>query len=83
MKTNSYKRIPFGAEEYDASGDRDTCYDCGVRIGEYHTPSCDEELCPKCRRIDGKRGQIISCGCFSDWTDGVFVLGIGEEDDDE
>ena len=58
-------RIPFGAEETDESGDRDDCYDCGVRIGEYHIPGCDTERCPKdeCRNMNGQQGQSISCLC--------------------
>jgi hypothetical protein len=47
------------------------CGDCGARSREFHHLGCDLERCPRCR------GQLISCGC---WTDGVEE---GEEDDDD
>ena len=44
------------------------CGDCGVRPGGYHHLGCDLMRCPRCR------GQLITCGC---WTDGY------EEEDEE
>ncbi len=35
-----------------------TCHDCGVRLGGFHHPGCDNEECPKCHR------QLLSCGCL-------------------
>jgi hypothetical protein len=34
------------------------CHDCGVKVGGYHHPGCDDEECPNCHM------QLISCGCL-------------------
>lgn len=59
-----YPRTKYGEEEDDwgaLSGD--TCHDCGVQPGEYHTPNCDVERCPKCK------GQALSCECDLEFDD--------------
>ena len=33
------------------------CGDCGVKEGEYHKTSCDQERCRSCK------GQTLSCSC--------------------
>ncbi len=35
---------------------KDTCWDCGVKIGEYHNENCDVERCPGCGN------QLLCCG---------------------
>jgi len=35
------------------------CPDCNVRIGGYHHPGCEYEVCPKCS------GYIVECGCLN------------------
>jgi hypothetical protein len=42
--------------------ERQRCRDCAVKPGRFHHLGCCAERCPRCR------GQLISCGC---WTDGV------------
>ncbi len=34
------------------------CPDCNVRIGGYHHPGCEHELCPRCGE------KLSSCGCM-------------------
>ncbi|MBN1534745.1 MAG: hypothetical protein JXA20_18890 [Spirochaetes bacterium] len=34
------------------------CPDCNVRIGGYHHPGCEYELCPRCG------DTLSSCGCM-------------------
>ena len=79
-----HARIRYGKEEgfWGEIASKQSCHDCGVFQGEYHIPGCDHERCPKCRMMDGMQSQIISCGCFSDWTDGVFVPSVRQEDDE-
>lgn len=36
------------------------CHDCNVKLGGFHHPNCDMEVCPKCK------GQLISCGCLDE-----------------
>lgn len=57
MKMSS---IPNGSENLGLM-----CHDCGVAPGANHHPGCDAERCPRCRNLEGGRGQLISCGCLS------------------
>lgn len=34
-----------------------TCFECGVKEGQYHQPGCFNEKCPFCG------GQLVSCDC--------------------
>ncbi|HNU92774.1 MAG TPA: hypothetical protein PKO25_12955 [Spirochaetota bacterium] len=34
------------------------CPDCGVSIGGFHHPGCDQERCPRCG------GRLSRCGCL-------------------
>lgn len=34
------------------------CPDCNVRIGGFHHPGCENEICPRCG------GMLIDCGCM-------------------
>ncbi len=34
------------------------CPDCNVRIGGYHHPGCEHEMCPRCG------GRLLTCGCM-------------------
>ena len=52
-----YERIPYGEEKY-MKFDFETCPDCGVKVGQYHTIHCDIEECPICG------GQAWTCGCI-------------------
>lgn len=47
------------------------CDDCGARLGEYHLPDCDLEVCPICKR------QKISCNCD------LFLEGLQQWDEEE
>jgi hypothetical protein len=46
-----YERVRHGQEGIDP------CYACGVVEGQFHTPGCKCECCPRCG------GQAISCDC--------------------
>ena len=52
-----YSRIPYGDEPDDWGADEGPCHDCGITNGQYHTPGCDVERCPKCGN------QAITCDC--------------------
>jgi hypothetical protein len=39
---------------------RETCRDCGVKLGQYHVENCCVERCPKCG------GQAIACMCANE-----------------
>jgi len=55
-----YRRVRYGKEGKDwwmGIKPPERCHDCGVRIGQYHVPGCDMEMCPHCGR------QLISCNC--------------------
>jgi hypothetical protein len=34
-----------------------TCTDCGVKVGGYHHPGCDQEECPQC-------SMQLQCDCI-------------------
>ncbi len=36
------------------------CVKCGVRLGGYHHPGCDAEICPRCK------GLLTKCGCLNE-----------------
>lgn len=42
---------------FHSTDEKDTCADCGVHVGGYHHPRCDQEICPRCG------GQWMSCFC--------------------
>jgi len=52
-----YKRIKHGEYPHGPNQAGAPCHDCGVGAGEYHTPGCDVERCPRCH------GQLITCPC--------------------
>lgn len=59
----TYRRIPYG-EIVPWTEGRDfskPCPDCGVTIGQYHLPICDQDTCPVCLSW-----QAISCKHHSD-----------------
>lgn len=60
LNSQEFDRIRYGDErKYEhvyIRADR-PCGDCNARVGQYHVPGCDWELCPRCY------GQNISCGC--------------------
>jgi hypothetical protein len=53
-----FEKIKYGNEECEAVVER--CPDCGVEIGGYHHPECDQEQCPRCNC------QLIGCDCDID-----------------
>lgn len=56
-----YEPLRFGTEDGKADWANDgRCPDYGVKIGGYHHPGCDVEVCPVCN------GQLISCGCIDE-----------------
>ncbi len=52
---SSFASFPFYPENILLSL---RCPDCNVRIGGYHHPGCEYEICPKCS------GQLLTCGCL-------------------
>ena len=73
-------RIAYGDEYIHCHNDRSEfyevyrrqfCDDCGAKLGEFHMPYCDFEVCPICK------GQKLSCNCD------LFLEGLDEEDDKE
>lgn len=60
LGNEKYKRIPVRYRDLDKN---DRCFDCGMRLDEYHSFGCDEERCPKCRL------QLISCDCLDEEND--------------
>lgn len=64
-----YNRIPCGENDllpYNKDGK--PCKDCGVKVGEYHLPYCEAEMCPIIDTCPNrKQGKYICggqlCGC--------------------
>ena len=52
-----HSRVAFGREESEQYVGNGPCRDCGVAVGQLHTPSCCMERCPICDC------QAISCRC--------------------
>ena len=44
--------IPFYSKDPE-----ETCPDCGIPVGGFHHPGCDQEVCPRCG------SQYASCDC--------------------
>lgn len=43
---------------------RGNCHDCSAEVGKEHMLGCDTERCPRCGM------QLISCVCFTKYTEG-------------
>lgn len=54
-------RLPYLPEGWTEELDQ-RCHDCGVRVGGYHHPGCDMEICPFCG------GQLLACPCVLEPT---------------
>jgi hypothetical protein len=69
--TNNTVEYPDGevlaSIPYEHEDANHRCHDCNVKVGQYHHPGCDNEICGRCG------GQLISCGC----------LNSPEDDEDE
>jgi hypothetical protein len=49
--------VPYSSISiFQAANER--CPDCGVASGGKHHPTCDHEICPRCK------AQLITCNCF-------------------
>ena len=46
--------------QYENMSENQRCHDCNVKVGGYHHPGCDMEICPKCD------GQLLSCDCLEE-----------------
>lgn len=59
IKGVAYPRIRYVRETYEDEicHTRETCTECMVKLGEFHVPGCDWEVCPKCFE------QAIGCEC--------------------
>lgn len=55
----SVKRIPVGGpgDLFEGEDSEFRCGDCNAKMGRYHHPGCDCEICPVCGE------QAISCDC--------------------
>jgi len=53
----SLPSVPYANENF-TDKENHRCHDCGVKIGHYHHPGCDMEICPRCGE------QLISCDCL-------------------
>lgn len=58
-----YMLIPMGGkgDPFENADKNARCGDCGVKMGQFHMPGCDLEVCPVCHE------QFISCqhgGCY-------------------
>lgn len=48
----------FGEDGREDFADKEgRCGDCSIKLGGYHHPGCDVEICPICKT------QAISCDC--------------------
>lgn len=61
----TFKRVAYGTETTCVISTGNTCGDCGVKKGMYHTEGCDNEQCPICG------WQVISCNCEIEALQGV------------
>jgi hypothetical protein len=48
------------------------CHDCGVKVGDFHHPGCDDEECPRCE------GQAMACECVVATGKGSRNIATGE-----
>ena len=56
-----YKRKKYGDEDFPWP--RESCHDCGAKVGHYHHANCDVEQCPVCG------GQLIGCDCGVEYAE--------------